>query len=240
MAQLPIFYHDGLLQQGAEVALHEDTAKHIVQVLRMQPGDRVILTDGNGHSTTAAITLVQKRKCTVAIGEVQSHEMPQPRLHLAVAFTKNTNRNEWILEKATELGVATIIPLSTERSEREKFRYDRWQNILVAAMIQSQQYYLPELKELTALDDLLADVKDVPQKLVAHCMDDMERRPISEAMQKVKETIFLVGPEGDFTQEEVNKLTSEGYTGVSMSNNRLRTETAAVAACAFFNMVNHG
>src|SRR5690606_7810064 len=108
-------------------------------------------------------------------------------------------RNEWILEKVTELGVAIIIPLQTTRSEREKFRYDRWRNILVSAMLQSQQYYLPELRDLTAVEELAKEMNLVPQKLVAHCMKDVPRRPLSEALEKDKETLLLIGPEGDFT-----------------------------------------
>lgn len=220
--------------------LHEDTAKHVVQVLRMQEGDAIDLTDGKGVHAHAIIKYVQKKKCTVLVSEAHMHQRIDTPIYMAIAFTKNSSRNEWILEKITELGVQSIIPLQTTRSEREKFRYDRWQNIIVSAMLQSQQFYLPELKELTSLDKLLSSSADVPQKLVAHCIDTAPRRPINEAIQKGKETLLLIGPEGDFTDEEVNSLTSKGFKGISMGVNRLRTETAAVTACAFFNMVNHG
>ncbi len=235
-----LFFHDGILTAGTELALHEDTAKHIVQVLRMQPGDIIGLTNGKGYHAEAVINKVQKKHCSVMLNEVHIHERNQVSLHLAVAFTKNSARNEWILEKVTELGVTTIIPLQTTRSEREKFRYDRWHNILVAAIIQSQQYYLPELRELTPVDKLADEMNNIGQKLVAHCMDGGQRQPISTAVQKDKETLLLIGPEGDFTDEEVKALISKGFSGISMGTNRLRTETAAVTACAFFNMVNHG
>lgn len=236
----PLFFHDGTLQAATQLHLHEDTAKHVVQVLRMQPGDALSLTDGNGHRAQVTITAVQKRGCTVHIDTVQNYERQHPVLHLAVAFTKNSSRNEWILEKVTELGAASIIPLQTTRSEREKFRYDRWHHILVAAIIQSQQYYLPVLKELTPLATVIKDMEAVPQKLVAHCMSGIDRQPIAAAMQKDKETLLLIGPEGDFTDEEVKSLTSVGCRGISMGNTRLRTETAAVTAAAYFNMLNHG
>lgn len=239
MSQVPIFFHDGPLAIG-DMDLQTDTAKHVVQVLRMSAGSEIALTNGKGERADGTILSAQKKSCVVNIAHVQQYERKHPLLYLAVAFTKNTARNEWILEKATELGVATIIPLSAARSVREKFRYDRWQNILVAAIIQSQQYYLPELRELAKLDDLVEEMKSVPQKLVAHCMDDISRKPILDAIEKDKETLLLIGPEGDFTIEEVNDLTSKGYTGISMGVNRLRTETAAVNACACFNMVNHG
>ncbi|HEY9178142.1 MAG TPA: RsmE family RNA methyltransferase [Flavipsychrobacter sp.] len=236
----PLFFHDGTLTAGTELDLHDDTAKHVVQVLRMHTGDGIDLTDGRGAHARAVIAGVQKKQCKVMINEVHMHERRQVPLHMAITFTKNSSRNEWILEKVTELGITTIIPLQTKRSEREKFRYDRWHNILVAAMIQSQQYFLPELQELTSLDKMVSALEDVEQKLVAHCMDAEPRQPINGAMQKDKETLLLIGPEGDFTDEEVNMLTSKGYKGISMGTNRLRTETAAVTACAYFNMLNHG
>lgn len=239
MSQVSLFFHDGVLSAGA-MDLQPDTAKHVVQVLRMSTGDKIALTNGKGYRAEGSIVATSKKACSVLIEEVTQLPPKLPVLHMAVAFTKNTARNEWILEKVTELGVKTIIPLSATRSEREKFRYDRWQNILVAAILQSQQYYLPELKELTSLEDVMHTMDNVPQKLVAHCMDGMSRKPILDAITKDKETLLLIGPEGDFTAEEVNHLTSKGYTGISMGVNRLRTETAAVNACACFNMVNHG
>ncbi len=236
----PLFFHDGILNAGTELDLPDDTAKHIVQVLRMQQGDAIDLTDGRGVHAHAVISKVQKKQCAVMVNDVHLHQRKQVPLHMGVAFTKNSSRNEWILEKVTELGVTTIIPLQTARSEREKFRYDRWHNILVAAIIQSKQYFLPELKELNSVDKLMPAFAGTEQKLVAHCMDGALRQPISDAMQKDKETLLLIGPEGDFTDEEVKTLTSEGYIGISMGTNRLRTETAAVTACAYFNMLNHG
>lgn len=240
MSQVPLFFHDGELQSSAEIELEESTARHIVQVLRMQQGANVLLTNGKGCKATATITATGKKKCIVTIDEADLFEQKQPLLHIAVAFTKNTNRNEWMLEKMTELGIASIIPLQTERSEREKFRFDRFRNILVAAIIQSQQYYLPELWELTPLEELVNKFKPIPQKLVAHCIEDIARQPIIEAIAKQKETLLLIGPEGDFTEDEIKNLTSKGFKAISMGSNRLRTETAAVTACASFNMLNHG
>lgn len=236
----PLFFHDGDIISGSNISLNDDTARHVVQVLRMQPGDSFMLTNGKGLHAGVTIASASKKACTVEVHEVRTAERRHPLLHLGVAFTKNSSRNEWILEKATELGVATIIPLQSHRSEREKFRYDRWQNILVSAMLQSQQYYLPRLAELTPVLQLESIIQDAPQKLLAHCIDDVARESISIAMQKDKETLLLIGPEGDFTAEEVNNLTSKSFAGISMGTTRLRTETAAVTAVAFFNMLNHG
>jgi 16S rRNA (uracil1498-N3)-methyltransferase len=239
MAAFPIFFHDGPLPVNTELQLAEDTARHIVQVLRMQQGDKLQLTDGKGHLATASVGRAEKKKCSVLVEAVVFHELREPKLHLAVAFTKNVSRNEWLLEKATELGVHTIIPLSAARTEREKIRHDRWQNILVSALLQSQQYHLPRLAELTPLKNIVQQYETIPQKLVAHCMDGEPRIPLSQAMLTHKETLILIGPEGDFTAEEVALCKAQGFTAISMGDNRLRTETAAMAACAFFNMVNH-
>ncbi|MCB0696956.1 MAG: 16S rRNA (uracil(1498)-N(3))-methyltransferase [Chitinophagaceae bacterium] len=234
-----LFLHEGDLKVQAGLVLQDDTAKHVVQVLRMQPGDKLALTNGRGYRAECTIEQAHKRSCTVSVDEVTFYERPAVQLHLGVAFTKNSSRNEWILEKVTELGVATIIPLQASRSVREKFRFDRWNNILVSAILQSQQYWLPDLRPLTPLADLCEEMQQVPVKLVAHCMDGMERIPLREAIEKGKETLLLIGPEGDFTDEEVKELSSDGFAGVSMGINRLRTETAAVAACALFNMMNY-
>jgi 16S rRNA (uracil1498-N3)-methyltransferase len=235
---LPLFYHSGSLPENTELELEEDTGRHIVQVLRMQTGEGLLLTDGKGTLATTSISKAEKKKCRVRIEKLEKQADREFKLHLAVAFTKNSSRNEWILEKATELGVSSIIPLISSRSEKEKFRFDRWQNILIAALIQSQQYYLPQLYNATSLKEILKIFNSTEQKLIGHCIDTETRLPLPEAMNKNKNTIMLIGPEGDFTNEEVKNFLGQGYTGVTMGRQRLRTETAAIAACAYFNLVN--
>jgi 16S rRNA (uracil1498-N3)-methyltransferase len=235
---LPQFYHKGGLQMGDELWLDEDTVRHVVQVLRMQAGEEIQLTNGGGFAATATINKIEKKKCSVVLTSVNFHKPKKVSLHLAVAFTKNSSRNEWLLEKATELGVGTIIPIISERTEREKFRYDRWNNILVSAMLQSQQFYLPQLHEATALKEIVDKFPDVPQKLLGHCIEGLEKWPLSEMLKPALETIVLIGPEGDFSKEEVNSCTQKGFKGVDMGSQRLRTETAAMAVCAYFNLIN--
>jgi len=233
----PIFFHKGVMTKGAEIWLDEDTAKHIVQVLRMENGEQLRLTDGAGILANATITNTQKKKCSVVLDEVKKFQSATTSLHLCVAFTKNTSRNEWLLEKATELGVTTIVPLMAARSERERFRHDRWQNILVSAMLQSQQYYLPELSEPAELPAVLKRFEAIDQKFIAHCMSEQERTSIATGMLPHKNTLIFIGPEGDFTPEEVALCIAQGCQPVVMGANRLRTETAAMAACAYFNMI---
>lgn len=235
---LPVFFFDDELKSGAQLWLDEDTARHIVQVLRMQVGEPLQLTNGKGFAASAKISITEKKKCAVSIDTVAFHK-PRTALHLCVAFTKNSSRNEWLLEKATELGVESITPLLTTRSEREKFRYDRMKGILISALLQSQQYHLPQLDEAMTLPAVLDKYKNVPAKFIAHCIADKPVRPVAELLKPAVETIVCIGPEGDFTPDEVTLCIDNGYAGISLGSQRLRTETAAIAACAYFNMINN-
>jgi 16S rRNA (uracil1498-N3)-methyltransferase len=231
-----LFFHEELIA-GTEIIPAEDTLRHMM-VLRLEPGEHLQLTDGRGTLAEATVASVQKKKCGLFIKSVSTQKAKEPALHLAVAFTKNAARNEWLLEKATEMGVHTIIPLQTTRSEKEKIKHERWQNILISAMLQSQQHHLPKLEELMSLKQLIEQHRTTAQKLVAHCIQQPARKSISEALQPHKETLIIIGPEGDLTAEEVSLCEQEGCIGISLGSNRLRTETAAMATCAYFNMVN--
>ncbi len=240
MAQLPHFFHDSPLTPNSIVSLDTDTARHIAQVLRMKPGEQLSLTDGNGGMATGTILAADKNKCSIQLLEVESHEASKAQLHVIVAFTKNTSRNEWLLEKATELGVASIIPVDATRSEKTHIRIDRWQKILQSALLQSRQYFLPHLAEVTPLKKALDNFKDKKQKFIAHCIPGQPRHTFSEMLNPASETVILIGPEGDFTPDEVNLATQLGYLPVSLGSQRLRTETAAIAAAAYFNVFNDG
>ena len=240
MSQLPRFFFNGNLAEGSIVSLDADTAKHIWQVLRMQSDDKVILTDGKGTVAEGSIHIAERHKCNVSVEKVTFHQRQGKVLHLAVGFTKNNSRNEWLLEKATELGVASIIPIAAARSEKTHVRHDRWQKILQSAILQSQQYYLPHLADITPLHTLLKEYNNMPQKLVAHCIPGMDRHPLPEMLITARESILLIGPEGDFTEEEVNLCVENGYKQVSLGAQRLRTETAAIAAAAYFNVIYDG
>lgn len=240
MPQLPRFFYNGPLNEKSVVSLDADTAKHIWQVLRMEADDMVILTDGKGTSAEGKIHTAERHKCNVSIEKVSFHPRQGNTLCLCVAFTKNNSRNEWLLEKATELGVGSIIPITTTRSEKTHVRHDRWQKILQSAILQSQQYYLPELAEVTSLQDALKQTEKTAQKLVAHCISDKDRQPLSSMMKAKGEVVLLIGPEGDFTREEVTLCMEQGFVPVSLGNQRLRTETAAITAAAYFNVMNDG
>ncbi|HXS35362.1 MAG TPA: RsmE family RNA methyltransferase, partial [Flavipsychrobacter sp.] len=182
MTSLPQFFKEEIPQEGNEIKLDEDAGRHIVQVLRMGVGEKLQLTDGKGKAATVTIIKTEKKNCSVVINDIVFHQPKKAALHLGIAFTKNTSRNEWLLEKATELGVGSIIPIVAARTIKEKIRYDRWRNILVSALLQSQQYYLPKLHEATQLKDIIQLYNKVPQKLVAHCIDGYEKLTISKML----------------------------------------------------------
>jgi 16S rRNA (uracil1498-N3)-methyltransferase len=239
MVTLPQFYFSGALKQGDTLWLDESTVRHAMLVLRMKAGEQIQLTNGIGYTAINTITTAEKKKCGVKVETVNYSKPNSAALHIGVAFTKNNARNEWLLEKATELGAAGIIPIITTRSEREKMRYDRLQQILISAMLQSQQSYLPALPEAMHLKDVIVKYPQ-SQKLIAHCMDGEDRQELSKTLKPGVDSIMLIGPEGDFTAEEVNLCIGAGYMQVSLGTRRLRTETAAISVCAYFNMINNG
>lgn len=237
MQHLPRFFCDGPLEENKTVTLDGDTAKHIWQVLRMDAGDRILLTDGKGTSAEGTIHFAERHRCNVKIEKARFKPRKENALHVCVGFTKNNSRNEWLLEKAAELGVASIIPLAASRLEKVHIRYDRWHKILQSAILQSQQDYLPDLRELSTLDDIINQYNGSFYKLIAHCLPDERKKCLSEMLKQQRSTILLIGPEGDFTENEVNLCIENGFLPVSLGAQRLRTETAAISAAAYFNLL---
>ena len=237
MSNLHRFFYTGRMAENSIVTLDADATKHIWQVLRMKEGDLILLTDGNGTLATGQIQFAEKHKCNVLIKSAPLQPRKNKQLYLCVSFTKNNSRNEWLLEKATELGVGAIIPIATARCEKIHVRLDRWEKILQSAILQSQQDYLPLLPPITPLATVLKQYANIPQKLVAHCIDDAGKMPLREMLKPDEDAILLIGPEGDFTQEEVNLCIAHGYKPVSLGSQRLRTETAGLMAAAYFNAI---
>lgn len=233
---MQLYFEPELHRERISFTLDANTSRHLVQVLRMEAGGIIELTNGKGLSALASIEEADKRHCRVKVTSFTSHEMPDVSLTIAVSFTKNRSRNEWMLEKLTEIGVTQIIPLVTQRTEKEKFNFERMEAILVAAMLQSRQYFLPGISEPVALQKT-APEKDA-QQFVAHCEEDTAKQYLGEVCERGKDTWIFIGPEGDFTPEEIRYLTARGACPVSLGNRRLRTETAAIYATALFNAKN--
>jgi len=231
-----MFYAKDITPDAGYYTMDEPTSKYCIQVLRHALGDEVLLTDGRGGKYATVISDDNRKKCVVQIRHYELTPPVKAPVRIAISFTKNTSRIEWFLEKATEIGISSIIPLVSQRTEKEKFRADRFENILVSAMLQSQQYYLPQLTVPQSFDAL---VKQPPagQLFIAHCLPE-QKTHLWQAMQPGRDSLLLIGPEGDFTPEEINLALSTGFTPVSLGDTRLRTETAGMVGCTMMNAVN--
>jgi 16S rRNA (uracil1498-N3)-methyltransferase len=234
----PLFYHPNLRGKQDSITLSEETAKHVFQVLRMQTGDKIRLTDGEGVEIIGSLLQTGKKTGLLQPEEIKTHKDDTQALFLCIAFTRNASRNEWLLEKATELGVTHIVPLTTKRSEKIHIRSERWQHILIAGMIQSQRLFLPKLFAPQSLQAMIELTASLSGKYLAHCNSNFSRKPILEAISKDQTACICIGPEGDFSPEEIDLCMQQGFTGVSLSDARLRTETAAMVACTAFNLMH--
>lgn len=234
---LPFFYIEESIVQNS-IVLNEDTSKHIVQVLRMQNGEQIQLTDGKGNLFTAEITDNNRKRCTVAIKQTANNQRPVANVIIAISLLKNSSRFEWFLEKATEIGVTEIIPLICTRTEKQNFRHDRMKGILVSAMLQSQQTWLPVLHEAVKFENLVMKQFENAQKFIAHCEDENNKEQLVSKRLNLSTSqpacpagrLILIGPEGDFTKEEIESALKNNFIPVALGNTRLRTETAGIVA----------
>ena len=226
---LPYFYKEDLIASSTDVVLDEATSKHIVQVLRMQNGERLQLTNGKGILFTAEISDNNRKKCAVAVIQKSEIANLKSKIIIAISPVKNNTRFEWFLEKATEIGVSEIIPLVCTRTEKTVFKFERMKSILVSAMLQSQQTWLPVLHEPTKFNELVKSSAQ-QQKFIAHCMDDAKRSLADLNNESLSSKIILIGPEGDFTADEISLALQHHFNAVSLGNTRLRTETAGIVA----------
>jgi 16S rRNA (uracil1498-N3)-methyltransferase len=231
-----LFYTPGI--NSTEYTLTEEESKHCVRVLRLKVGDPVYLIDGVGGLYYAKISDDHPKRCTVSVYQtIKDYGKRNYHLTIAIAPTKNIDRFEWFLEKATEIGIDRIIPFISEQSERKIVKPDRLNKIINAAMKQSKQAYLPKLEELCNFDDLMKF--ELPEKkFIAHCFDE-EKFYLKKELQKHENAVVLIGPEGDFTLSEVEKAIEKGFRPVTLGNNRLRTETAGIVAVHTIAMINY-
>ena len=226
---IPFFYEPSLAASSSLVSLNEETSKHCIQVLRMKKGEMICLTNGKGLTADAVLQSDHKKHATVLIQNVQIVQAEKRKIFIGISILKNNSRFEWFLEKATEIGVTEIIPIIAKRTERTHFRFERMQSILIAAMLQSKQAWLPLLHEPTGFEDVVK-LNLQARKLLCHCSDTC-RKELSE-MQFENEVQILVGPEGDFAPEEIQLALSLNYLPVALGKTRLRTETAGIVAVA--------
>ena len=217
--------------------LPEEEANHCVRVLRLNEGDEILVTDGKGTFYKAAIRRANTKHCEISILE----NWRQPalwnfKLHIAVAPTKNMDRMEWFVEKATEIGIDTITCLNCRFSERKEVKTARLEKILVSAMKQSQKATLPRLNGMTDFKRFISEPFD-GRKFIAHCEEE-EKPLLKHVYHPGENALILIGPEGDFSTEEIRLAKKNGFEAISLGESRLRTETAALVACHTIHVLN--
>ncbi|RYY50116.1 MAG: 16S rRNA (uracil(1498)-N(3))-methyltransferase [Chitinophagaceae bacterium] len=232
---LPFFYKKDIAPTDSTVVLEEDTSKHVVQVLRMKVGEQLRLTDGNGSIYTCAIADDHRKKTAVEVIGRESIAEQKPSITIAISPVKNNSRFEWFLEKATEIGVRVIVPLICERTEKQQLKTDRLQGILTSAMLQSQQAWLPQLMQpIKCKEYIKASNKAAGgQRFIAHC-EELEKTALS-SIGITSDAVILIGPEGDFSSNEIAFALAEGFQPVSLGATRLRTETAGMVAAVLLS-----
>ncbi|MGL5014238.1 MAG: 16S rRNA (uracil(1498)-N(3))-methyltransferase [Bacteroidales bacterium] len=230
-----IFYTPEIL---TTLELSEEESQHCNRVLRMVEGDEVMVTDGDGHFYRSVITRAHHKRTSVEIVETINEEISRPyKIHIAVAPTKSIDRIEWFLEKAVEIGVDEISLLRCRYSERKDVKEDRLRKIMISAMKQSLKSRLPILNPMVDIKQFLQREQE-GQKFIAHCYKDQERIYLQNAYMRGDSATILIGPEGDFSEAEVELALESGYKPISLGSSRLRTETAALVACHSMHAMN--
>lgn len=229
--------------------LNEDESRHAVKVLRLKTGDHIQLIDGSGGWYEAEITDDHQKRCTVKVVTKQTEYNKRSwKLHIAVAPTKNIDRMEWFIEKATEIGIEEITPLDCEKSERTVIKTERLNKVAVSAIKQSMKAYLPKINELTEFNKFIGSTSGFNgEKFIAHCHPfplsskgegSGVRSHIKTLYTPQQNVLILIGPEGDFSAAEVKLAIENGFKEISLGQSRLRTETAALYACSVINILN--
>jgi len=223
MNSLPLFFQENLDRPEDLVVASEETRRHVVTVLRMQVGESILLTDGKGLEVEAEITKADKKTLELKKRKATRHDPPVQQIILAISLLKNATRFEWMLEKATEIGITGFYPLLAERTERQHFRGERLRQILISASMQSGRFHFPVLHEPISLTSLV-DIDFSGNKYIAHCMQGDK-----QVLKKLDgDQTLMIGPEGDFSPTELDMALAKGFQPVTLGNARLRTETAGM------------
>lgn len=218
--------------------LDEEESKHAVRVLRLKTGDKIQVMNGAGSLCTAVITGDHKSKLSFEVERCNDQSQPAYHIHLAVAPTKNLDRFTFLIEKATEIGVSRITPIITQNSERRDVKADKLRKNLIAAIKQSGNLFLPLIDEPTTFQSFIkSDVHSDSRRFIAHCQQDTQKNELKLFVPPDKKVVILIGPEGDFTPEEVILAKQNNYQAVSLGESRLRTETAAIVACHTIHVI---
>jgi 16S rRNA (uracil1498-N3)-methyltransferase len=233
---MQLFYNPNIDETTESFSFDKEESRHIIKVLRKQDSDILHVTNGGGLLFETEITLASDNKCTVQVLSVKKADEPKFHLHLAVAPTKMNDRYEWFLEKATEIGIQEITPVFCDRSERKAINPERFEKIILSAMKQSNETFLPKLNPAISFKEFIKQKKEGLQ-LIAHC-EETDKKSLKEVLQPNQNVTLLIGPEGDFSEKEIALALENDFKPVTLGNTRLRTETAAIVAChsvVFFN-----
>ena len=231
MIEIPYFYCPELSAVVGLAKMDEEMRRHVVTVLRMEIGEKIMLMDGIGNVAEVDIIEASKKSLVVSINNKNSYPPPSQRLVLAISTLKNASRFEWMLEKVTEIGITEIIPLISVRTERIHFKEERLKQIIVSACIQSKQCWMPVLHDPQKLEAVVQN-STIEKKFIAHCIDGPK-----ELLQKQScDSILLIGPEGDFTPTEIDMALANGFLAVTLGESRLRTETAGVVGAVLMKI----
>ena len=235
---MQLFYNPEINESSKEVFFEKEESRHIAKVLRMKEDETLHLTNGKGYFFEAVLLNNNPNKCSAEITVIKKQPPLPYQLHLAVAPTKLNDRYEWFLEKAVEIGVTEITPIICDRSERKTIKPERYGKILLSAMKQSLKAYLPILNPSVTFKNFMSSGKNSEAlKCIAHC-EETEQKSLKSVLKPRGNTLILIGPEGDFSSEEIRLAKTAGYVPVNLGESRLRTETAAVVACHSVAFVN--
>ena len=233
---MQLFYNPTITESTEVFSFDKEESKHIIKVLRKKDTDILFVTNGLGFLFKTEITLASDSKCTVKIISFEKAAPSKFKLHLAVAPTKMNDRYEWFLEKATEIGVHEITPIICDHSERKVINNERFDKILLTAMKQSNELYIPKLNPAITFKEFIK-LKNEGAKLIAHC-EETDKKSLKSVLKTDENYTILIGPEGDFSEKEIALALENDFTAVSLGNTRLRTETAAIVACHSVAFVN--
>jgi 16S rRNA (uracil1498-N3)-methyltransferase len=236
---MQIFYAPDI--SGNEYTLDEKESKHIIRVLRMSEGDPVRLIDGKGNLYDGIVDNPDQKRCSIKItGVIKDFEKRNYRLHIAISPIKNADRFEWFIEKSVEIGIDEITPLICRNTEKPRIKEERINNIIISAMKQSLKATKPVLNEPKLFKDFISgDISTFSgSRMIAHCNHSFKRDGVADVCLSGKDAIILIGPEGDFSTDEIQMAAARGFAHVHLGESRLRTETAGLAACYAVNFIN--
>lgn len=232
-----IFYTPELTVEDTSFNLPDEEAHHAVRVLRCREGDTISVTNGKGLLKLATISAANKKGCVISLEEAVTPPLPPANLHIAIAPTKNQDRIEWFTEKCVEIGIKEISFVLCDHAERKRIKVERIEKTAISAMKQSQQAWLPQINDLVPLKTFIQQ-QHIGEQYIAY-QDLTSNKHLKDCLvDKSTKICILIGPEGDFSNEEIAYAKANGFQPVLLGNNRLRTETAGVIACSIVNLIN--